>query len=70
MSNKPIAEERIIKGNKLKCTVCSNTTFWERETLMNTPKMTFFKLDWLNKSALNYICNNCGFIHWFMKDNK
>ena len=30
-----------------------------RETLMNTPKMTFFKLDWANKKAQNYICNFC-----------
>ncbi len=66
MLDKQIVKERNIKGNKLKCTVCNNETFWQRETLMNTSKMTFFKLDWLNKSALNYICNNCGFIHWFM----
>lgn len=70
MSKELIAKERIIKGNKLKCNVCNNNTFWGRETLMNTPRMTFFKLDWLNKSAKNYVCNNCGHVLWFMEKNK
>lgn len=55
-----------IKGNKLKCVVCKNDTFWERRTLMNTPGMTFMSLDWANKTAQNYICDNCGYVHWFM----
>ena len=40
-----------------------------KETLMNTPKMSFFNLDWLNKKAQNYICDNCGHVLWFMKKN-
>ena len=69
MAKTPIAKERTIKGNKLTCTVCSNTTFWDKETLMNTPKMSFFNLDWLNKKAQNYICDNCGHVLWFMNKN-
>lgn len=60
------AKQRHIKGHKLQCTVCNNDTFWAKKTLMNTPKMTFIKLDWANKSAQNYICNNCGYVNWFM----
>jgi len=37
--------------------------FWKRETLMNTKKMTFFKLDWLNRKAQNLICDNCGHVN-------
>jgi hypothetical protein len=70
MPNKWVAKQRIIKGNKLKCSICNNDTFWSRETLMNTTRMTFFKLDWLNKSATNYVCNNYGHVLWFMKKNK
>ncbi len=55
-----------VKGKKLECHHCNNDTFWKRETLMNTPGMTFFKLDWANKRAQNYICDNCGYVHWFM----
>ncbi len=60
------SKTRIIKGNKLECYVCKHDKFWARETLMNTAKMTFFKLDWANKKAQNLICENCGYVHWFM----
>jgi hypothetical protein len=35
---------------------------------MNTTGFMFFDLDWLNKSATCYICDDCGYIHWFLKD--
>jgi len=66
MSSNLQAKQRVIKGNKLTCYVCKHDRFLFRETLMNTPKMTFFKLDWANKKAQNYICDNCGYVHWFM----
>lgn len=66
MAEQPTSKQRTIKGQKLTCLVCKHDRFWERETLMNTKKLTFFKLDWLNKKATNYICNNCGHVHWFM----
>ena len=66
MSKNHHSKERMVNGKKLECLVCNHSTFWAKETLMNTAKMTFFNLDWLNKSALNYICSNCGFVHWFM----
>ena len=69
MANTPISKQKIIKGHQLSCTVCKNDTFWERETLMNTKTLTFFKLDWLNKKALNLICDNCGHVLWFMNKN-
>ena len=66
MSNNLQAKRISVKGEKLECYHCHHDKFWERETLMNTKKMTFFKLDWANKQARNYICNNCGYVHWFM----
>lgn len=66
MSKSPEAKQRTIKGHKLVCNVCKYDKFWERTTLMNTPKMTFFKLDWANKQAINYICDHCGHVHWFI----
>lgn len=69
MANTPVSKQRTIKGHKLSCTICKNDTFWERETLMNTKTLTFFKLDWLNKKALNLICDNCGHVLWFMNKN-
>lgn len=60
------AKTIVVKSHKLECHVCNHDKFWTRETLMNTPKMTFLKLDWANKRAQNYICNNCGYVHWFL----
>ena len=28
--------------------------------------MSFFNLDWLNESADVYVCDRCGFLHWFL----
>ncbi len=33
---------------------------------LNTSTATFFKLDWLNASGICYVCDQCGFIHWFL----
>jgi len=55
-----------VLGNALRCAVCGNDTFGERSSLLNTTMMTFFKLDWANKSATNFICSRCGYIFWFL----
>ena len=67
MDKKPESKERFIKRTKLECPVCKNHRFWSRETLMNTKGLTFLKLDWANKTAQNYICDNCGYVYWFME---
>ncbi len=66
MASRSESKERIIKGNKLVCVVCKGEKFWERTTLMNTTGMTFFGLDWANRKALNLVCENCGYVHWFL----
>ena len=67
MGKKNESKEQIINGNKLKCTICHHDKFWTRETLMNTPGLTFFGLDWTNKAVQNYICDSCGYVYWFLK---
>ncbi len=67
MSNKKEVKERIVAGNKkLECIICNHTMFWYRETLMNTVGMSLLNLDWANKKATNYVCGNCGYVHWFL----
>lgn len=66
MTKKSESSEISIKGNALICTVCKHNKFWNRKTLMNTPGMTFFGLDWANKAAQNYVCENCGYVLWFL----
>ena len=51
---------------KLTCTICGHQQFHERNSLLNTRAATFFKVDWANKEATNYICAQCGYIFWFL----
>jgi len=60
-------KEFSISGQKLTCPICDHTEFWTRETLMNTTGMTIAGIEWANRKAINYICNNCGYVYWFMK---
>lgn len=50
----------------LACQMCEGLLFAQREVKMTTGAMTFFDLDWLNKSADGVICVRCGFVHLFM----
>lgn len=69
MSKEKILKEYTVKrGLKLKCVICNNTKFWTRETLMNTRGMSFINLDWANKNATNYVCGDCGYVHWFLNE--
>lgn len=52
----------------LACQVCRGVVFAQREIKMTTTGMTFFDLDWLNKSADGVICVRCGFVHTFLGD--
>lgn len=55
-----------VGDGKLTCPVCGWQQFHERNSLLNTRAATFFKFDWANKEATNYICVQCGYIFWFM----
>ncbi|MGA2260118.1 MAG: hypothetical protein ABSH28_01645 [Acidobacteriota bacterium] len=55
-------------GRRLSCVVCGNTTFHERNSLLNTRLATFFKFDWANAQAVNYICTRCGYVFWFLPE--
>ncbi len=59
-----------INGREYVCPICSHKKFRERRTLMNTPGMTFFGLEWANKEADNFICEKCGYVLWFLNNNK
>ena len=56
-----------IGGRPLTCHVCGHTQFRRRKAKLNTTWMTLFDLDWLNRSADCYVCDNCGYVHWFLR---
>jgi hypothetical protein len=59
-------ETYIIAGRKLQCTICEHDRFLVRDAQLNTSILTFLGFDWLNKSGRCYICDKCGYIHWFV----
>lgn len=62
------SQEVVKQGRQLCCTVCEHARFWSRRTLMNTRAATFFGVDWINKEAVNYVCERCGHVLWFFED--
>lgn len=69
MSKEKIISKHKVAGTVLECPICKNDEFWTRRTLMNTPGMTLFGIEWANKSALNYVCSQCGHVLWFVNQN-
>ncbi len=47
------------------CPHCRGREFLARDVLLNTRGLTFFKLDFLNRSATALICTQCGLIQFF-----
>lgn len=54
-------------GYMIVCPHCGKDVFAKGAAQLNTSGMTFFKLDWANKSATTLACTNCGHIQWFAK---
>lgn len=67
-----MGKPRVIKvhGIDLKCRHCGHGRFIQRSAHLNTPLMTFFDLDFLNRTADIFICEECGFLHWFLNPSK
>jgi len=61
-------ERFAVNGLPVACSHCGGTTFQEGEALLNTPGMTFFGIDWANRSAALLICTKCGHIEWFLNE--
>ena len=60
------AKQIAINGKELKCTHCNGQLFTNRKSQLNTAGMSFFDLDWLNKSAEVFVCEECGKLEWFL----
>ena len=67
MGSKQAAKTLEVKGHSVTCPLCSHPYFWTRQTLMNTRLATLMELDWTERVATNYICDNCGYVFWFLE---
>jgi DNA-directed RNA polymerase subunit RPC12/RpoP len=54
-----------VEGRPVRCPHCGHETFAEGEAMLNTVGMTFFGLDWANRTASTLMCAECGRIEWF-----
>jgi hypothetical protein len=56
-----------MSNKKIICSHCNNETFFQLPNiLLNTPGITFFGLDWANKTASVLVCSNCSKLEWFL----
>jgi hypothetical protein len=60
------AHEVEIAGRNLQCEICKCEQFRHRTAQLNTRAATFFNFDWANASANCYVCDRCGYVHWFL----
>jgi len=56
----------IINGKPLLCLHCHGSNFTQRQVQLNTAAMTFLNLDWMNRSATVFHCQQCGRLEWFL----
>ena len=54
-----------IAGKRLTCPHCASERFDQRTAQLNTAGLTFFDLNWLNRSAWIFQCLKCGRVEWF-----
>ena len=57
-----------VAGIDLRCEICKHDRFWTRQAQLNTAAASFFNFDWVNPSAVCYVCDRCGYIHWFLPE--
>ena len=68
MGETPTGERYTVAGKDVTCPHCSRDRFVEGRAQLNTAGMTFFNLDWANRSAATLTCTSCGRIEWFLAD--
>jgi predicted nucleic-acid-binding Zn-ribbon protein len=56
-----------IQGKTITCPHCGHNQFDRGVALLNTPGMTFFDLDWANRTATILSCKQCSRIEWFLR---
>ena len=67
MPTSPVeAREVTISGHRLRCQVCEFTRFHRREAQLAAGGSAFGQ-DWTNSKAECLVCEQCGFVHWFVR---
>lgn len=56
----------VLTGKAFSCQACNQDVFNERGAQLSTAVSSMLGLNWTNQTATCLICDNCGYIHWFM----
>jgi predicted nucleic-acid-binding Zn-ribbon protein len=59
------AREITIAGRHLRCQICDFTRFYSRESQLTNGAS--FGQDWANSKAECLVCEQCGYVHWFVR---
>lgn len=65
-TKKPEVTTVTILGEQIFCQVCNHPGFWRREGKIHSTGLTMLGLDWANASATCLVCEQCGYVHWFL----
>jgi hypothetical protein len=60
------AREVVVAGHHLRCQVCDFTRFHRREAQLAAGGSAFGQ-DWTNSKAECLVCEQCGYVHWFVR---
>ena len=60
----------VIDGKPLTCPHCEGEMFERREAQLHTAGLTFFNMEFLNKTAIIFVCQGCGRLEWFLDIGK
>jgi len=56
----------VVDGRAVPCPICGHDRYWTRETVMSDRGLALFDAEWAGASAMNYVCDRCGHVLWFM----
>ena len=55
-----------VRGQPMRCVVCQNATFHQRDAQLHGRLVTFFNVEWASPTCTCVICSACGYVHWFL----
>lgn len=56
-----------VDGHQLKCLMCHHESFHKRRSHFDMSLATTMNPDWADRQAYCYVCDHCGFVHWFIE---
>jgi len=54
------------KGRKFQCLVCTKDRFQTHAGKLGSMLTGMLNMEWADRPANCLICENCGFVHWFV----